>query len=93
MYSVIISILACIIFNDLNFINTQEQKIQSEVVLNKHYNGTLKLDYSHQFFKLIIPEGVEKNTQNMVFKVKEPETSFNGRDDFSDPDIYVSTVK
>lgn len=76
-----------------NNIKCQQSSDNSTLVeLNKSYNGTLSEDYSWAFYKLIIPEGLANNSKNLVFKVKEPDSALVGKDDFSDPDIYVSTV-
>lgn len=73
-------------------IKCQQSENSTVIEINKTYNGTLNNDFTWAFYELVIPEGVEKNTKNLVFKVKEPDSSFDGKDDFSDPDIYVSSV-
>lgn len=93
MFTILLYSLAFIIFTSLLNIKCQQTNTNHTLIeLNKVYNGTLAADNSYAFYKLIIPEGVDPNTQNLVFKVKEPEKAFIGLDDFSDPDIYVSTV-
>lgn len=75
---------------------TEKTKCQSEsnteIEINKTYNGTMDKKDSFRFFKMIIPNDVEKDMNNLIFRVQEPESAREGRDDFSDPDIYVSTV-
>ena len=94
MFTIFINALAFLIFGSfINLsINCQQATNHTLIEINKVYNGSLTNDYTYSYYKLIIPEGIEKNTKNLVFKVKEPDTSFSGVDDFSDPDIYVSTV-
>jgi hypothetical protein len=79
-----------IIFSIITFANSQEHNL---IELNKNYNGTMNQDDSFRFFKLIIPNGIEKDVSNLVFKVEEPASAREGKDDFSDPDIFISTVK
>jgi len=89
----LLSLLVIIILSSLLQINCQQPSNHTLIELKTKYNGTLETDNSLHFYKLIIPEGVEKNSSTLVFKVKEPDSALIGKDDFSDPDIYVSTVK
>jgi hypothetical protein len=79
-----------IIFSIISFTNSQEHNL---IEIDKIYNGTMIEDDSFRFFKLVIPKGIQKDVSNLVFKVEEPAAAREGRDDFSDPDIFVSTVK
>lgn len=93
MFTILLNTLAFIIFTSLISIKCQQSETNhTEININQQYNGTLEADNSYAFFKLIIPQGINPNSQNLVFKVKEPEKAFDGVEDFSDPDIYVSTV-
>jgi len=93
MFTILLNKLAFLIL--ISIVNIKSQFADSNhtvIELNKVNNGTLEADNSYAFFLLIIPEGINPNTQNLVFKIKEPESAEKGIDDFSDPDIYVSTV-
>ena len=90
---IFINLFVITIFSSLFEIKICQEDTLTTVELNKFYNGTLESDYSFAHYKLDIPEGTDINSKNLVFKVKEPDSSFEGKEDFSDPDIYVSTVK
>jgi len=94
MFTILLNTLAFILFTSLISIIKCQQSASNHTLVNLSlvYNGSLEADNSYAFYKLIIPEGVNLNTHNLIFKLKEPEKAFNGVDDFSDPDIYVSTV-
>lgn len=93
MFTILLNTLAFLIFSSLINIKCQQSDSNHTLIeLNKPYNGTLEADNSFAYFKLIIPEGINSNSQNLVFKVKESESANIGVEDFSDPDIYVSTV-
>jgi len=87
-----INSLVYLILTSIITIKCQQDSNHTIIELNKQYNGSIANDYSYAYFKLIIPEGIEKNSKNLVFKVREPDSALKGVDDFSDPDIYVSTV-
>lgn len=63
-----------------------------EAELSKTFNGKLEED-TWRFYKLQIPSNIKANTSDLVFRVKEPKNAELAIDDFSDPDIYVSTVR
>jgi hypothetical protein len=61
--------------------------------LSKLYSGKLDIDNSWRFYELEIPPGTRLNSKDLVFRVKESKKADSALEDFSDPDIYVSTVK
>ena len=91
MFILMNTFLLGLIFTILSYTNCQEEK-NTLIELNKSYNGTMNEDDSFRFFKIVIPKGIERDTSNLIFKVQEPEAAREGKDDFSDPDIYISTV-
>lgn len=60
--------------------------------IDKTYNGKLESDNSYFFYKIKIPDDIQANTTDLVFRVKELDIADIGKADFSDPDIYVSKV-
>lgn len=82
------------IFTIISFTKkTKCQDTNSLIDLNKEYNGTISQDDSYKFYKIVIPNDIEKDSKNLIFKVHEPEAAREGREDFSDPDIFISTVR
>ena len=67
-------------------------KCQNTIELNKYYNGTMSEDNSFRYYKIEIPQGTVKDLSNLIFRVREPEAARVGKEDFSDPDIYISRV-
>lgn len=74
------------------FIKAQETDVIS-TDLTKLYTGRLDFDNSLRFYELEIPPGTRLNTKDLVFRVKESRKADLAQADFSDPDIYVSTVR
>ncbi len=76
-------------------LNCQEIKSDNTlVVLDNIYNGTLDMDNSYHFYRIIIPNENDMIIENkdLVFRVKELDLADSGKEDFSDPDIYISRV-
>lgn len=71
----------------------QEKFTNTVIELNRTYVGSMNEDDSYRYFMIVIPNEIEKNVHNLIFRVQEPEAARQGKDDFSDPDIYISTVK
>jgi hypothetical protein len=72
-------------------ISSQSEPI-NELTQNKSELGYIKEDDGHNFYKFVIPSGIQIDTKNLIIRVKEPVKSEKG-ENFSDPDIYVSKVK
>lgn len=62
-----------------------------EIFIDKAVASELPENYL-EFYKLTIPQNVTINTTNLIIRVKENDDAEQGKDDFSDPDIYVSKV-
>ena len=59
MFLLIQNTLIIAILFEISFIKCQQQESNHSIVeLNKQYNGSLKMDFTYAFFKLLIPEGV-----------------------------------
>jgi hypothetical protein len=76
----------------LAFIKADETDVIS-TDLSKLYTGKLEFDNSWRFYELEIPPGTRLNSKDLVFRVKESRKADSAQEDFSDPDIYVSTVR
>ena len=63
-----------------------------KVELDKTYNGNLEADNAYFFYQIKIPDDIQANSTDLVFRVKELDIADVGKADFSDPDIYVSKV-
>jgi hypothetical protein len=72
-------------------ISSQQDNVKI-LTLDYVYTSSILQENGHNFFKLTIPEGVQKKTKNLIIRVKEPKKAEKG-ESFSDPDIYVSQVK
>ena len=68
------------------------QDTNTLVEINKTYTGSMSEDNSFKFYKIEIPQGQEKDVNNLVIRVQEPEAARVGKINFSDPDIYISKV-
>ncbi|MCQ2815915.1 MAG: hypothetical protein MJ252_01495 [archaeon] len=83
-----ISLLFLLIFVKYS-LSDNPQHIQME--LEKPLSGEVKKDDAYEYYKLVIPQDVEKNSKNLVFEVKEDKsTTAEGEEMFSDPDIHIS---
>jgi hypothetical protein len=69
------------------------QNERKEMKIDVQENGKLEMDEEMSYYVLKIPKNVEKNTKNLVIRIKETDGADLALDDFSDPDIYVSKVK
>lgn len=69
------------------------QNDPKELKIDVQENGKLDKDDEMSYYMLKIPKNVEKNTKNLVIRIKENDDADIALDDFSDPDIYVSKVK
>ena len=71
--------------------------IQAEYIdlkLNKTETGVLYQDNSFKYYKLKLPETIEKNKFILVFTVKESRKGvLEGDELFSDPDLHISKIK
>ena len=79
LFFFILSLNSCQIIKDIN--------------LGQPVKGTMELDESHEYFKLVIPENIQN--QVLVFTTKQESESNLPEDDdtlFSDPDFYVSKI-
>ena len=84
----VLSILQLFIFISL-ISTTLSQSIN--LVLNKTVIGATNKDDSFNYYKLKLPQEIEKNKFILVFTVKESQKGFlEGEDLFSDPDIHIS---
>ena len=86
-----IYLVGYLIINIFSFTRADDTDVIS-TDLSKTYSGKLDTDNSWRFYELEIPSGVELNSKDLVFRVKESKKADMAKEDFSDPDIYVSTV-
>ena len=77
------------LFLSLSFSSCQ---IIKNITLGEAIKGTMELDESHEYFRLIIPEDI--NNKVLVFTTKQESEDLPNDDDtyFSDPDFYVSKI-
>ncbi len=69
---------------------SSNQKIK-DFHLGDKINGTLALDESHEYFKLVIPDGIINKP--LIFVVREdPKEYIKTDESFSDPDFYISKI-
>lgn len=71
-------------------VNTIPKNV-TEIFLNTDVVGTIGKDEGSAFFKLIIPNTAISFDQELVFKINEPENAQKGLEDFSDPDVYITS--
>jgi hypothetical protein len=69
------------------------QNDPKELKIDVQENGKLDKNDEMLYYVLKIPKNVEKNTKNLVIRIKENDDADIALDDFSDPDIYISKVK
>ena len=69
------------------------QNTQKELKIDVQVNGKLGKDDEMSYYMFKVPKKIEKNTYNLVIRIKETDSTDQAQDDFSDPDIYVSKVE
>ena len=62
------------------------QSTHTNVKLNETIKGIIVDAFSYQYYKLTIPEGIEKNKSNLIITIDQDEF----KKEYSDPDIFVS---
>jgi len=72
--------------------NTQPTT-HKDLKLDIEETGIIDQDMGTFFYKLLIPANTLPNKTNLVIRIKENDLADEGKDFFSDPDIYVSKVK
>jgi hypothetical protein len=83
----ILFFLIFLIFNIRSQDSTQTHKALTIDTVDNGKNEALQTFY----YTLTIPSDVPAN-MNLAIRVKENDLADEGKDDFSDPDIYVSKV-
>lgn len=68
------------------------QKENLSLLLNTPTTASIKTNGNTNYYTLEIPMGIAVNATNLVIRVKEDDDADIGKDDFSDPDLYVSKV-
>ena len=62
------------------------QSTHTNIKLNETIKGIIVDAFSYQYYKLTIPEGIEKNKSNLIITIDQDEF----KKEYSDPDIFVS---
>lgn len=89
-----IFILNFLFFLTIFFKFTNQQQSTNKIMqLDTLYNGTILTADGSNFYTLTIPKDITEKSMDLLLKIKEPEKADRGKEDFSDPDVYVSFVK
>lgn len=62
------------------------------MTVDKAETGSLNGNGQVTFYQLVIPPNIANSTYTLVLRIKENDEADEGKDYFSDPDIYVSKV-
>jgi hypothetical protein len=68
------------------------QETHKELKFDVQEVGKIEKDGDTLFYKLIIPPNVLMDSSNIILRIKETDLADEAKEDFSDPDIYVSKV-
>jgi hypothetical protein len=71
---------------------SQGPRISKNITLDIEETGQISQDNGLFYYQLLIHQINENDDINLVMRIKENDLADEGKDDFSDPDIYVSKV-